>query len=369
MSDFDPAATFQALVRWMRTDVVEERNAPGLLVGLSGTDSIIAFLVAARALALVGKGNRLLGVHFAPSEDFLYDFPAAETHLWFRDTIIPWLRAQAPASHISVDDTIDWRCDGLRWGRLLDMSIVANDDATRQMRAPVEQFWVVGTRNRTEEVLLNYSNASTAVSVQPLLHLWKSEILALCRYLNVPEIAVDKSCETDCICGRERLAAQHIAGVDALLRARVGARTETLEMPTVTAVQLTNYIDAQIARGQFKRELPYRPPQTVVRTVSDLVAAFNDGSLDLGGFDHRQHLLVAWHYLRGEQFSDAVAHYSSRLKRLLELRGQVHRFSEEVTQAHFARLYSAMQESVGSTFEELIANRPELLSKTPQVMP
>lgn len=66
-----PAEKFHAVVQWLHDDVVKDRSAPGLIIGLSGTDSVVAFLAAYRALDRANKAHRLMGVHFAPSEDFL----------------------------------------------------------------------------------------------------------------------------------------------------------------------------------------------------------------------------------------------------------------------------------------------------------
>jgi hypothetical protein len=103
-----------------------------------------------------------MGVHFAPSEDFLYDHPEAEEHTWFQKQVVPWLDEQFPDAQIITDTSIDWRCDGLRWGYLMDLSVVSNDKH-RSMREHEEQYWVVGTRNRKEDMLLEYSNASMPV--------------------------------------------------------------------------------------------------------------------------------------------------------------------------------------------------------------
>lgn len=219
--EIDPAQTFDALVQWVHDEIIIKRGAPGLVVGISGTDSIVAFLACAKAFEMAGKPNRVAGVHYAPSEDFLDETPSASAHLWFKNEVIPWLRKKAPQAQILVDTSIDFRRDGLRWGALMDWSVIQNP-ATRAMRPAQEQFWVVGTRNASEEALFTYSNASRMASVQLLTHLWKSEILKISKYLGAPEIAIDKSCDVDCACGRMRLPAHHIPEVDALLMVRQG---------------------------------------------------------------------------------------------------------------------------------------------------
>lgn len=349
----DPARTFDALVQWFG-DMLQ-KGAPGFLVGLSGTDSLVTFLAAARACEKAGKLNRMLGVHFAPSEDFIYDHPEAEQHLWFFDTVIPWLRKEVPGVEIIVDTSIDWRCDGQRWGYLMDLSVVTYT-RKRMMRLPEEQYWVVGTRNRTEDFLMNYSNASMAVSLQPIIHLWKSEILKLSEYLRVPQVAITKSCETDCICGRQALAANHLQEVDMLLMAASGELFLTDQIPSVLRQQLTKYIDAQMAKAQFKKKLPYTPDQGVFE--------FESGLLDIKKFNHFGHLYIAFEYLKQYDFDISVERYVKYLKPILDSTGNSHRFNLELTKAYFRRLHEKMKECPDfEDFGEFAEVHPSILDK------
>ena len=361
----NPANTFDALVQWFHEEVIVKRQAPGFLVGLSGTDSVVVFLAASKAFEKAGKPGRVLGVHFAPSEDFLYDNPEAEVHLWFSNEVIPWLRKQAPGAQIVVDTSIDWRYDGLRWGSLLDKSVVASGwsaatpfqhHPTRRMLLPEEQYWVVGTRNRTEDVLLNYSNASMAVSLQPIIHLWKSEILKLSEYLDVPQVTIDKSCETDCICGRLALPSRHIAEVDELLQTRSWEHMKEYTKPIGLQAQLIVFIETQIAKGQFKKSIPYTP--------NPHVFAFEGGFLDVKKFNHFGHMYIAFCYLKDYSVDQAVERYAKYLKPILESAGQSHRFNLELTRAYFIKLNNVMKEYPAyNDFGELAEAIPSVLDK------
>lgn len=244
---------FDEVVQWIYEDIVVSRKAPGLLVGLSGTDSIVAFLAAYKALEKAGKQSRLMGVHFAPSEDFIYDTPGAEIYLWFCNEVVPWLRAVAPYATVAVDTSIDWRCDGLRWGRLADMSMVS-DNGRRSIRAPEDQYWVMGTRNRTEDVLRNYSNASTIASLQPIIGLFKSDILDISTELSVPQVAINMSCQADCICGRDQLGAAYVREIDIILHGQ-----DNHKIPIGLRLTLEKLVRDKIDKNRFKDEIPYRP--------------------------------------------------------------------------------------------------------------
>lgn len=255
-----PAENFNKVVDWLHGEIVHTKQAPGLLIGLSGTDSIVAFLAAYKALDLAGKANRLMGVHFAPSEDFLADYPEAEKHTWFSTQIIPWLRQQAPLATIVVDTTIDWRYDGLRWGMLADMSVITMPE--RKMRTSEDKYWLVGTRNRTENELYNYSVASTIASVQPIIKLWKSDIMDICQYLKVPELVINKACEADCFCGREELRAQFGRELDWVLDAQLRndlSDTKYMSLNVNLKQKLNRYIRNRYEQGAFKTRIPYEP--------------------------------------------------------------------------------------------------------------
>lgn len=358
----DSADTFKGMVEWFTEEVIG-RGCPGVLVGLSGTDSLVTFLAAYDAFQKAGKPGRVWGIHFAPSDDFLYDHPEAETHLWFSKEIIPWIRERCPHAPITVDTSIDWRYDGLRWGAMADMSVVSNDHRGRIMRDPEDQYWVCGTRNRSEHSLFSYSNASMLASLQPLIQLWKSEVLQLSQHLGVPDLAVAKSCETDCICGRERLPASHPKELDLLLMVHYGELVPEYvkdNVPEVLSRQLGAYMNAQIEKGCFKRDIPYQPPPWIVQG-DILVEEFEEGSLNLKEFNHRKHLYVAWWYLRNLPFTASVERYVHHLRILLESNGQAFRFSQEVTEAYFHRLDDAMKLHPNTNFDELMELVPALL--------
>lgn len=280
----DPAKSFDALVNWVHDEIIVKRGAPGLAVSVSGTDSVLAFLACAKAFEKAGKPNRVAAIHYdkkMPPEPELSAQLAENPHaFWFQRQVLPWLKTQAPEATFLVDDSIEYYRDGARWGALMDWSVVENMK-TGQLRPREQSYWVVGTRNRTEETLMQYSNVSNAASMQPLIHLWKSEVLELCEHLGVPKIAMEKSCEADCVCGRQQLPALHIPEVDALLMEREGLLDPAYNRATIPAAlrtQLAHYIDGQLTAAGFKKQIPYLPDAASIALGSavppdDLAAA------------------------------------------------------------------------------------------------
>jgi NH3-dependent NAD+ synthetase len=122
-----------------------------------------------------------------------------------------------------------------------------------------EQRILVGTRNRTEDCLGTYSLASRIATYLPLVGVWKSDVMALCESIGMPESITASSQKADPDCGRpEELAALPFTFVDTFLQVKLGER------PSSDVEQLTvdqrEYLEELYQRNAFKRELPARGP-------------------------------------------------------------------------------------------------------------
>lgn len=258
----DPAATFQALCDWIGSEARRE-NAPGLIVGLSGTDSLLTYMACARAYAAMGRPDRVLGVHFehGPAPDTL-----TPEFNHFAGVIAPWLAANAPGARVEIDRSLPDNDDSKRWGHLFSRA-VADTGAGRDLHR--DHYFVVGTRNATEQALGTYSQLSKSVSMLPIVDLFKSEVLEICRWLGVPQSAIDQSCETDCACGRFDTQARYMQELDWLLMQKQGllsrAGFEKLVTDPARAAVREFYVE-ETMRNDFRPRTPYRPAQSLVVT-------------------------------------------------------------------------------------------------------
>jgi NH3-dependent NAD+ synthetase len=265
----DAKKKFDDLVKWV-ADLIETEKAPGFLIGVSGTDSILAFLVCVRAFESLGISGRVVGVHygspFPPSdrspEQIAKILEISPSYRWFPRVVMPWLQAQAQGATLIVDDGIEVTSDHARWADLYRKAI--NDTPSTDAFDAENALWVVGTRNATEDALGTYSNISKAVSLMPLASLWKSEILEICQWLGVPTLAIEQSRQADCDCGRYDLAAAHIPEIDAILKHEGGFVVSDL-IETKARLgdelwgRLVAFVAEQKASGSFKKRIPYRP--------------------------------------------------------------------------------------------------------------
>jgi hypothetical protein len=94
-----------------------------------------------------------------------------------------------------------------------------------------------------------------------------------------------------------------------------------------------------------------------------LVDDFEAGTLDPASFGHREHLFVAWHYLKELSLEDALARYVRHLRALTIKLGVPRKFHATITWTFMLLLHDAMQNDRGVPFETLLAKHPELLEK------
>ena len=112
---------FEKLVEWCGT-LIDEKSAPGFVVGISGTDSILAFLICAEAFRRRGAPERVIGVHFGKDVDvdiaperLTKILALTPTYRWVAREIMPWLRTVAPQAQLLVDEQAADLDDHARW--------------------------------------------------------------------------------------------------------------------------------------------------------------------------------------------------------------------------------------------------------------
>jgi hypothetical protein len=95
--------------------------------------------------------------------------------------------------------------------------------------------------------------------------------------------------------------------------------------------------------------------------MHDVVRAFEDASLPQDLFRHRDHLLVAFTYLRAHPFAEAAPRFAANLRRYAEAHGAAGKYHETVTWAYMAIVQERMRAAPELGFEELLAANPDLL--------
>ncbi len=274
----NPDETFQRVARWIRNRAVKDRM-PGIIVGVSGTDSLVVFLAAYAAYRDLGRPEAVMAVNFVhpgtlkKAADGSISCDAAGDKNWFARDIMPWLNETASAASYVLDDSIEFSDDNKRWGNIFSRA-VSDTELNHGMLGKYRL--VAGTRNRTEAVLGTYTLLSRAPSLQPIEHLYKTQILDICAQLKVPDIALRKSREVDCDCGRFEVQANHLDALDHYIMVQQGdmdaASLENLDPDVLSAVR--NFYIEERENNAFREKVPYRPtPTKTVYAGSDIETA------------------------------------------------------------------------------------------------
>lgn len=258
----DPQASFESLVGWIEK-TARAQSAPGAIVGISGTDSILVFLACAEAFKRMGKADRVIGVHYGapdnPAADAKGGFSCVSAEFnWVAKEIFPWLAKKAPEARLEVNHAEGHDNDNIRWGRLLARAV---SDIGAAQSAAGNFYFPIGTRNATEDYLGTYSQISKAVSMQPIVGLYKSEVLQICKYLDVPQVAMTQSRVVDCACGRFDTAAEHLDEVDAFIMKEKGELSKDYikGWDRELRARVMEYVLEERERNVFRTQTPYRP--------------------------------------------------------------------------------------------------------------
>lgn len=101
----------------------------------------------------------------------------------------------------------------------------------------------------------------------------------------------------------------------------------------------------------------------------EFVTRFEDCTLPGSDFHHRDHVRLAWLYLREHPPLQALTRFSEGLKRYAAANGHGGLYHETITWAYLLLIRErAARGGTGETFEEFAARNPDLLSWRPSIL-
>jgi hypothetical protein len=111
------------------------------------------------------------------------------------------------------------------------------------------------------------------------------------------------------------------------------------------------------------------PPEAVLLDDATLLREFEDGTLSPSAFHHREHVRVAWLYLKTEPPLAALARFAEGLKRFAAAQGHAGLYHETITWAFLLLIRERMErEGSGATSEEFAEQNPDLLTWKPSIL-
>jgi len=104
-------------------------------------------------------------------------------------------------------------------------------------------------------------------------------------------------------------------------------------------------------------------------TDAEFVSSFEDRTLPAAAFHHRDHVRLAWIYLRRHSPLEALARFAEGLKRFAAFNGHPGLYHETITWAYLFLIHERMAGGAeGGTWEEFAARNPDLLAWKPSVL-
>lgn len=98
------------------------------------------------------------------------------------------------------------------------------------------------------------------------------------------------------------------------------------------------------------------------------VAAFRDTTLPASAFHHRDHVRMAWLYVREHGPVDAAARFAADLQVFARAKGVPGLYHATITGAYIALIAERQHDAPAETWEAFAAAHPELLTWKPGVL-
>ncbi|HEX3128436.1 MAG TPA: hypothetical protein VH394_13985 [Thermoanaerobaculia bacterium] len=101
----------------------------------------------------------------------------------------------------------------------------------------------------------------------------------------------------------------------------------------------------------------------------NLIQRFEDGTLPNTEFHHRDHVRLAWLYLKEEPVLGALTRFTEGLKRFAARHGHAGLYHETITWAYFFLIHERMAGAdAAETWETFAERNPDLLTWKPSVL-
>jgi hypothetical protein len=103
-------------------------------------------------------------------------------------------------------------------------------------------------------------------------------------------------------------------------------------------------------------------------TDAELLRRFEDGSLPNEAFHHRQHVRVAWLFVRRDGMPDAIGRFSAALKRFAAAKGKPNLYHETITWAYLLLIAERLARAPVEDWDSFAAANGDLLAWKPSLL-
>jgi hypothetical protein len=101
---------------------------------------------------------------------------------------------------------------------------------------------------------------------------------------------------------------------------------------------------------------------------SALLAGFEDASLPNDAFGHREHVRVAWMFVRKHGLPDALHRFATALERFATAKGKPQLYHQTITWAYLLLIQERLARRDAETWDDFIAANGDLLAWKPSLL-
>lgn len=101
---------------------------------------------------------------------------------------------------------------------------------------------------------------------------------------------------------------------------------------------------------------------------TEFVSRFEDGTLPVASFHHRDHVRLAWLYLKREPPVAALTRFAAGLKRFAALNGAPGLYHETITWAFLFLIRERMERTPDAGWDDFAAANPDLFRWKPSIL-
>jgi hypothetical protein len=102
--------------------------------------------------------------------------------------------------------------------------------------------------------------------------------------------------------------------------------------------------------------------------IEQIVAAFENATIDPDDFDHEAHLLVGWRYLQDLSLLDSINRFTGALKRLTRKLGVPAKYHETITWFYLIKIAERCRGQAATDWPAFKAANPDLLQRNPALI-
>ena len=100
--------------------------------------------------------------------------------------------------------------------------------------------------------------------------------------------------------------------------------------------------------------------------IEQIVAAFENATIEAADFDHEAHLLVGWWYLQERSLLDALSRFNGALRRLTRKLGVSAKYHETITWFYMIQIAGRCRGQPDADWPQFQAANADLFEQNPQ---